>query len=75
MKLPEELPEAFVCNCDLVAGRLIDELEKRGVRVPEDCSVVVPRPLSGAAPLSRPGPSSRASRHGRPPRHLGWPAG
>ena len=40
VKLPEELPEAFVCNCDLVAGRLIDELEKRGVRVPEDCSVV-----------------------------------
>ena len=40
VKLPEELPEAFVCNCDLVAGRLIEELEKRGVRVPEDCSVV-----------------------------------
>ena len=40
LKLPEELPEAFVCNCDLVASRLIDELEKRGVRVPKDCSVV-----------------------------------
>lgn len=40
LKLPEELPEAFVCNCDLVASKLIDELERRGVRVPEDCSVV-----------------------------------
>lgn len=38
--LPEELPEAFVCNCDLVANRLIGELEKRGKKVPEDCSVV-----------------------------------
>ena len=40
LELPEELPEAFVCNCDLVAYMLIDELEKRGCRVPEDCSVV-----------------------------------
>lgn len=40
LTLPEELPEAFVCNCDLVASRLIDELEKRGCRVPEDLSVV-----------------------------------
>lgn len=39
-RLPEQLPEAFVCNCDLAAGMLIMELEKRGYRVPEDISVV-----------------------------------
>lgn len=38
--LPEEMPEAFVCNCDLAAGMLILELERRGLRVPEDISVV-----------------------------------
>lgn len=40
LRLPEELPEAFVCNCDLVASKLIDELEKQGYRVPGDVSVV-----------------------------------
>lgn len=40
VKLPDDLPEAFVCNCDLTASRLIGELEKLGCRVPEDCSVV-----------------------------------
>lgn len=39
-ELPEKLPEAFVCNCDLVAGKLILMLEERGLRVPEDISVV-----------------------------------
>ena len=34
------MPEAFVCNCDLAAGMLIQELEKQGYRVPEDISVV-----------------------------------
>ncbi len=34
------MPEAFVCNCDLAAGMLIQELEKQGYRVPEDVSVV-----------------------------------
>lgn len=38
--LPRELPEAFVCNCDLTAGILITQLEERGIRVPEDISVV-----------------------------------
>ncbi|MCD8023459.1 MAG: LacI family DNA-binding transcriptional regulator [Lachnospiraceae bacterium] len=38
--LPERLPEAFVCNCDLAAGMLIMELESRGLRVPQDISVV-----------------------------------
>ena len=40
IKLPEHMPEAFVCNCDLAAGMLIMELEKQGYRVPEDISVV-----------------------------------
>lgn len=39
LELPEELPEAFVCNCDLVAEKLILMLEERGIRVPEDISV------------------------------------
>ncbi|MCD8012812.1 MAG: LacI family DNA-binding transcriptional regulator [Lachnospiraceae bacterium] len=40
ISLPDKLPEAFVCNCDLAAGMLIQELERRGLRVPEDISVV-----------------------------------
>ena len=40
IKLPQHMPEAFVCNCDLAAGMLIQELEKQGYRVPEDISVV-----------------------------------
>ncbi len=38
--LPEHLPQAFVCNCDLAAGLVIEKLEERGLRVPEDISVV-----------------------------------
>jgi len=38
--LPEKLPEAFVCNCDLTAGTVIRLLEEKGVKVPEDVSVV-----------------------------------
>lgn len=39
-KLPERLPQAFVCNCDYVAGLLVFKLWERGLRVPEDISVV-----------------------------------
>ncbi len=39
-QLPQRLPTAFVCNCDLVALRTIAQLRERGVRVPEDVSVV-----------------------------------
>lgn len=39
ISLPKELPEAFVCNCDVVAQELIGLLEQRGVKVPEDISV------------------------------------
>lgn len=38
--LPDELPTAFVCNCDLAASYLIRKLEARGLRVPQDISVV-----------------------------------
>jgi len=38
--LPDALPTAFVCNCDQTAFNLISHLNKRGIRVPEDCSVV-----------------------------------
>lgn len=40
MTLPEKLPTAFVCNCDIVARRLIEQLQQQGLRVPEDVSVV-----------------------------------
>ena len=37
---PDEMPTAFVCNCDAVAYHLIRQLTERGWRVPEDISVV-----------------------------------
>lgn len=39
-ELPEKLPQAFVCNCDLTAGILIMKLEERGISVPGDVSVI-----------------------------------
>ena len=39
LQLPEELPEAFVCSCDEVAFQLVEQLKKRGCRVPEDVAV------------------------------------
>ena len=38
-ELPEELPTAFVCNCDMTARMMIDVLQDKGYRVPEDISV------------------------------------
>ncbi len=40
LKLPRSMPEAFVCNCDETASRLIVTLKKAGYRVPEDVAVV-----------------------------------
>lgn len=40
LALPDDMPDAFVCNCDPVAYRMIDALEKAGYSVPEDISVV-----------------------------------
>jgi len=39
-ELPKVLPKGFVCNCDLAAYMLMDRLYERGLRVPEDVSVV-----------------------------------
>lgn len=39
-ELPENLPTAFVCNCDKIAYELISKLAKKGYRVPDDISVV-----------------------------------
>lgn len=37
---PDEMPTAFVCNCDENAALVIMALRSKGVRVPEDISVV-----------------------------------
>ena len=39
MNLPEEMPEAFFCNCDVTAAFLIEKLRQNGYRVPEDVGV------------------------------------
>ena len=39
-KLPEKMPTAFFCNCDLAASMMIKKLNENGYRVPEDISVV-----------------------------------
>ncbi len=39
-RLPEKMPTAFACNCDLSAGILINVLQEKGYRVPEDISVI-----------------------------------
>jgi len=38
--IPDELPDAFVCNCDVTTGLLIMSLKAKGLNVPEDISVV-----------------------------------
>lgn len=40
LELPEEMPEAFVCNCDEIAYYLVKQLEENGYCVPEDVSIV-----------------------------------
>nr|WP_263325121.1 substrate-binding domain-containing protein [Neobacillus sp. Marseille-Q6967] len=40
INVPEDMPTAFVCNNDEVAYNLINLLQKNGIQVPEDCSVV-----------------------------------
>lgn len=36
----EDMPSAFVCNCDETAYRFVNQLKEDGYRVPEDISVV-----------------------------------
>ncbi len=38
-EFPEQMPTAFVCNCDVTAQKLIEKLLQKGYRVPEDISV------------------------------------
>ncbi|MCQ2468998.1 MAG: LacI family DNA-binding transcriptional regulator [Ruminococcus sp.] len=40
INFPDDMPTAFVCNCDETAFRVISALKSKGVRVPEDISVV-----------------------------------
>ncbi|MCD8022081.1 MAG: LacI family DNA-binding transcriptional regulator, partial [Lachnospiraceae bacterium] len=40
LKLPEQLPTAFMCNCDESAFRLVRTLRQNGLEVPRDVSVV-----------------------------------
>ena len=37
--LPEDMPSAFICNCDESAAILINQLESKGIKVPQDVSV------------------------------------
>ena len=39
-ELPKKLPKGFVCNCDLAAVMVMEQLQERGIRVPEDISVI-----------------------------------
>lgn len=39
MRLPRDMPTAFVCNSDLTASYFIKKLRENGYRVPEDISV------------------------------------
>ena len=41
MSLPakKDMPQAFVCNSDLTAAHLIQQLEEKGINVPQDVSV------------------------------------
>lgn len=38
--LPEDMPTAFVCNCDLTASEVIRKIREKDKKVPEDISVV-----------------------------------
>lgn len=40
LQLPEDMPQAFVCNYDNVAYNLIQQLKQEGYRVPQDVAVV-----------------------------------
>ncbi len=40
LNFPENMPTAFVCNSDETAFRVISALKSKGIRVPEDISVV-----------------------------------
>lgn len=37
--LPQDMPDAFVCNCDEVAYNFVERLKAEGYRIPEDIAV------------------------------------
>ncbi len=39
-QLPEQMPTAFFCNCDVAASMMIKKLNEHGYKVPDDISVV-----------------------------------
>lgn len=39
-EMPQHMPTAFVCNCDLAAYYLYEKLKSMGLRIPEDVSVI-----------------------------------
>lgn len=39
LRLPEQMPTAFICNCDEIAYHLILLLKKQGYKIPEEISV------------------------------------
>lgn len=39
IKLPGDMPEAFICNCDETAYNLINQLKTLGYNIPQDISV------------------------------------
>lgn len=38
--LPDQMPQAFVCNCDQTAYYFMEYLKKAGYRIPEDVAIV-----------------------------------
>lgn len=56
LQLPDKIPQGFVCNCDRTAFVVMRKLKERGLRVPEDVSVVgfdhYPPAVAGARQLS-----------------------
>lgn len=40
LEIPKNMPTAFVCNCDLTASLLKQELERQGYCIPDDISIV-----------------------------------
>lgn len=38
-KLPDDMPQAFLCSCDDTAYTVVEQLKRRGYRVPQDVAV------------------------------------
>lgn len=40
IQLPEDMPTAFACNCDVTAAEVVNTLKRQGYHVPEEISIV-----------------------------------